>query len=133
MDIELYFESSTSIVGWNDRLKCVVLRRKPTGYPDSTTYKTNLSKILELAKLKSASKVLFEMSHMRVMSDEDQDWFVEKFVPVAATGGVRSIVFTKPDSSVARFSLKSLGAKIKQVEFAVIEPTEIEKFFMARK
>jgi hypothetical protein len=129
----IFYESPTSLLRWDERQHCMVLERKEQGYSTGGNFQMYFEKVIELTKLKGATKFVAIATKMKVMSEEDQAWLAEVWQLQVVAAGLRYWVFTKPVSAVAQISLKLLISKLDKIECKIFETNEEAFAWLAKK
>ena len=99
----IWFDDTTGIV-----------RMQWTGYATSAQFREGTRDMLRVLKEHSASAVLGDITDMVLISQEDQQWLVECFLPVAIESGFKSVALLKPHHYFNKVAVETVAYKVNQ-------------------
>lgn len=86
---------------------------KWVGYSGGDQYRYGFSKTLDLIDKHSAQKMLLDLSDIKVVSPEDQEWTSHFFIQKLQKYAIRKVALVKPRDMLAKASLKLIYKDIK--------------------
>lgn len=92
-----YYFSENAHIFWDDVIEAVVIRWN--SLVRNEEFRLPLNKVIELAILKNAKKVLFDKSPRLVLSD-DKKWFSEEWLPKLLNAGIQYTATVAPENSL---------------------------------
>lgn len=107
------YDSQWITVRWDEALKATHFEVK--GYAEGEEFRSAMGHVLALCQRKRNSRYLADCRHMAPVTQADQRWINEVYVPAMIAAGVRYQAVVMPKSAVARLSAKYVLAKINDV------------------
>jgi hypothetical protein len=90
-------------------------------WADSAEYRAAHETILMAIRENHASKNLIDATHSKVVSDSDQKWLIENWIPRAVAAGRRSTAIVMPRSALGRTISENIDkgtpSDVTQVEY----------------
>ncbi len=96
------YEKSFVNISWDEEVGCTIAEWKGFSYGEEL--RIGMNKILELVKVKNATKTVADLRKMRMTSQEDQDWIIKDWTPRAIAAGIKYAASLVPESQVAKSS-----------------------------
>ncbi|SFE09704.1 hypothetical protein SAMN05216378_2307 [Paenibacillus catalpae] len=87
---------------WDDVIESVVIRWNSFAIGDD--FREPLDKLIELAVVKNAKKVLFDNSHLLTL-EEDMKWLYDEWLPRLLNAGIQYTAAVNPTNSVSHSGL----------------------------
>lgn len=109
----IVYDSAWLTVHWDEVLKATHFEVK--GYAEGEEFRTGMGQVLALCQRKRPSRYLGDIRNMAPVTQADQRWVNEQYVPAMIAAGVRYQAVVMPRSSIARLSAKYVLAKINDV------------------
>jgi hypothetical protein len=118
-----FYEDDNFKVWWHTDSETAILERKPSPYVKGEAFQVAILKLLDLCDHKKAKKYLFNALHVRVASNEDQDWLEQEFYPRIKEIGVKYSAVVMPRNILGRISIESMST------FDTDHPYLVRKYF----
>ena len=124
-------DTPTILVDWDEKEKW--MRFQHRSFLDGAEYRRVLDQALDVLVAKNATKILWDLRKMRVLTPEDQVWAERDWTPrLLKASKVRRSAAVIPQSVVARMSLKRVEERTAPLvenalisrNFATIEEAE---------
>ncbi|MFO0578174.1 MAG: STAS/SEC14 domain-containing protein [Polyangia bacterium] len=109
----IVYDSHWLTIRWDESLKATHFEVK--GYAESEEFRAGMGQLLALCQRKRNSRYLADTRLMAAVTQSDQRWVNEVYVPAMIAAGVRYQAVIMPKSAVARLSAKYVLAKINEV------------------
>jgi hypothetical protein len=97
---KVYLETPYVLVRWDPDGPWVYVKWK--AWANSSEYRAAQEVILQAFRENHASRNLVDSTDRRVLSDDDQQWLVENWMPRAAAAGRRWTAIVMPTSALGR-------------------------------
>ncbi|HZK74532.1 MAG TPA: hypothetical protein VFD88_11075 [Clostridia bacterium] len=97
---KVYLDTPYVLVRWDDDGPWVYVKWK--AWANSSEYRAAQEVIILAFRENHASRNLIDSTDRRVLSDDDQKWLVENWMPRAATAGRRWTAIVMPKSALGR-------------------------------
>jgi hypothetical protein len=75
--------------------------------------------MLEVLKEAKATVVLGDITDMILISQDDQQWLIENFLPVAIDAGFRAIALLKPQHYFNKDAVETIAYKVNQEKLRI--------------
>jgi hypothetical protein len=113
--IETYYESKAVHIGWDKVNRYIHVEWK--GYASNTEYLEILGKQLSLTKEKKATKIMYDLRKMGVVSAENQKYTNEVYFPEVAKAGSKFAAIIVPENIFGEVSVNSILGKTNNALF----------------
>ncbi|WP_173108952.1 hypothetical protein [Paenibacillus qinlingensis] len=97
-----YFFSDKAHIFWDDVIEAAVLRWNST--TQNEDFREPLDKLIELAVIKEAKKVLVDKNH-RFVSEEDTEWFAKEWLPKLLNAGIQYMAIVTPENTLTNIDM----------------------------
>jgi FAD/FMN-containing dehydrogenase len=97
---KVYLDTPYALIRWDGEGQWVYVRW--TGWANSTEYRQTQETVILALRENHASRNLIDSTHSRVVSDDDQKWLVEDWMPRAVAAGRRWTAIVLPKSALGR-------------------------------
>ena len=104
-------------VHWNEEIKCVWMEWKK--FVKGAGFRNGLDKGLELIIAKESSKWLADLTRLKVVDMEDQEWSNNDWFPRAIEGGIQWMAIVVPEDIFAKMSVNSIMEKVPTMQLTV--------------
>jgi hypothetical protein len=104
----IWFDANTGIV-----------HMKWTGYANSGQFRDGTRKMLEVLKESKATVVLGDITDMVLIGQEDQQWLVENFIPVATEAGFRAVALLNPRHYFNKVAVETIAYKVNKEKLKI--------------
>jgi hypothetical protein len=105
----MLYESDYLKVWWDNTLNCLVIKR--VGFVSGDEFIQHNLKLLEFIQTHHVSKMITDVTQMKVVSPKDQDWFVREYLPKAHAAGLNYMAIIPPASLIAQMSVAMVERK----------------------
>ena len=85
-----------------------IVRMHWKGYANSQQFREGTRRMLEVLKEAKATVVLGDITDMILISQDDQQWLIENFLPVAIDAGFRAIALLKPQHYFNKVAVETI-------------------------
>ena len=117
-------DTPTILIEWDEKEKW--LRFQHRSFLDGAEYRRVLTQGLEVMIAKNATKILWDLRKMRVLTPEDQAWAERDWTPrLLKESKVRRSAAVIPQSALARLTLK----RVEERTAPIVENTLISRNF----
>ncbi|MDR6550252.1 hypothetical protein [Paenibacillus qinlingensis] len=99
-----YYFSDKAHIFWDDVIEAVVIRWNSVAKEEE--FRVPLDKVIELAVIKKAKKVLIDKSPKMVLT-EDAEWFSMEWLPRLLHAGIQFTATVIPEHTVAPLDMKN--------------------------
>jgi hypothetical protein len=99
----LLYESDYLTIKWDDTIKGAIVKR--VGFAVSEKFRFHNLKLIEIFRERKITQFISDVTEMKVISQEDQNWFSEEFFPQLYRSGLRYMVVIPPVSAIAKLSV----------------------------
>lgn len=115
------FENRFIIIKWNEQHKYLFTKR--IGFCNGEDFRMINNRFIELVKEKTCSKQLTDTTEMKVVAQEDQQWFTTDYLPRLKEAGLRYLAVVLPTSALAKLSVQAVqnGAINNKLETAYFD------------
>src|SRR5688572_28616717 len=96
-----------------------IVRMSWKGYANSGQFREGTRRMLEVLRDARASVVLGDITEMVLISQEDQQWLVENFLPVAIDAGFKAIALLNPRHYFNKVAVETIAYKVKQEKLKI--------------
>lgn len=108
MEDRLELERMT--VAWDAPSHAVVVQF--LGFVEGGTLRKALERVIELMASRLASRLISDLREMKVLSQKDQQWIDEDWLPRAKAAGLRTNAILLPTSALARLSAEAITQRV---------------------
>jgi hypothetical protein len=105
--MHFYFSNKAHIF-WDDVIEAVVIRWNSVAQEDE--FRVPLNKLIELAVIKKAKKVLIDKSPGIVLA-EDANWLSSEWLPKLLKAGIQYTATVSPDNTITSADIKQFIEK----------------------
>lgn len=106
---EVLFENRSITLSWDREGDFLHVEWK--GYANDEGYLEILSKQLELTKEKNARKILYDLRHMGVVSQTNQDYTNQEYFPAMSKAGNKKAAIIVPENIFGEVSVGAIMGK----------------------
>ena len=96
-----------------------IVRMKWKGYANSQQFREGTRRMLEVLREAKATVVLGDITDMVLISQDDQQWLIENFLPVATDAGFRAIALLKPQHYFNRVAVETIAYKVNKEKLRI--------------
>jgi hypothetical protein len=89
-----------------------IVRMQWKGYANSAQFREGTRRMLEVLKEARASVVLGDITDMVLISQDDQQWLIDNFLPVATDAGFRAIALLNPQHYFNKVAVETIAYKV---------------------
>ena len=105
---KIYFEPASD---------CVIMEWD--GYSSSHEFRDGTELMLNILIKHNSSKVIANIKGMTLISQDDQQWMNNTFLPRAIQFGMKYVAITKPDSYFNKVAVESISYKVDKNKLAI--------------
>ncbi len=106
----MHFDSAVGSVDWDERTGAVLLTWKM--FADGEEFRAVTNAGVELLLLKKTKRWLGDLRNLGAMTQEDQRWCFESWLPRATQGGMAYMALVLPRKIVAQMAVKTFMNKV---------------------
>jgi hypothetical protein len=103
------FESDYLKIWWDFELNCLSIKR--IGFSFGEEFKDYNYKLLEIIQARKVSKMITDVTEMKVVGPAEQTWFTQEYLPQAHAAGLNFMAIIPPASIVAKLSVTAVEKK----------------------
>lgn len=102
----VYLDERWLTVRWDDEHNCVYAEWK--AFATSTEFREGTMKLLDAIRDKHATGMLTDTRKLEAVSDEDQLWIRDTWVPLASAAGLKRLAVVVAHSGLGRFAVDEI-------------------------
>jgi hypothetical protein len=96
---------------WYDEKENIV-RMLWTGYANSAQFREGTNRMLAVLQEQKAACVLGDIREMVLISQEDQQWLLDRFLPAAISSGFRALALLQPRHYFNKVAVETVAYKV---------------------
>jgi hypothetical protein len=104
-----YFETPYVTIGWDESICCVVFTWKK--YADGPEYREAMDAGLQLLQMKKCKLLLTDSRKRGVVTQADQDWTINDWLPRLAAAGIKKTAIVMPERMTTYLSISRITTK----------------------
>jgi hypothetical protein len=121
----IYLDNAFGTVHWDDSLSAVCVTFK--AFVDGEDFRSLSNAGIELLIQKKASKWLGDCRNMGAVTQEDQRWSSEDWLPRVMAAGLTHMAIVSPKKVVAQMAVKTFMTKVQGKQHVTMNFDDLEK------
>lgn len=110
-------DSPTYKIYYNPGTACVMMEWQ--GYATSREFREGSEEMLALLSENTASKVLANLTHMKLIALQEREWLMQSFLPRLLAAGLKAIAFVRSNDYYNQLSICTVIYEIDPSQLAV--------------
>lgn len=102
----LHFDSKYLRIYWEEVPNHV--RTEWHGFVHNDDFKEGLKRALELAREKKTRLWLGDLTDLKVLTQDDKQWIIEKWIPLLVELKIKKVAFVKPKNPVTLLTIQNV-------------------------
>lgn len=111
----VYFETDFGLVEWEEKERIAMISWKK--FASGNNLKEPIGKLLELMVSKKLDGWIGDLRGVKPITQEDQQWYEQTWLPKAVNEGARRAAVILPESVISTMSTKRFLNKMEDKEF----------------
>jgi hypothetical protein len=89
------------------------------GYANSRQFREGTEMMLQAMQEHNSGKVLGDIKNMVLISQADQQWVIDHFLPKAMQAGFRALALVQPDNYFNKIAVETIAWKVNQEKLKI--------------